>query len=170
MIHHQQKVYQKSMVFLFGNTLKKTALSILLLIAASCEPSLIHDSVIFDGDSWKNTETKQLTLEISEKEKFDVWVQVYYTDRWQHDYFNLALSMRTPFGETRYLSRSIRFLEDGKAQFTKSQQGYYVAEIPYFRGLEVDEPGTFEFELLSRMPGYSVGGIHKVKVYMQKVN
>lgn len=95
---------------------------------------------------------------------YTVNFKVIYTEEMQNDIFAMGVSMKTPYGEKRYLERKKQLLEDGKPTGHKNEQGEYEFTIDFFQSVEFREQGLYEFDVENLMPSYKTNGIHAIQL------
>lgn len=112
---------------------------------------------------WERFDYIYNDVEIKEATTFNLGLRINFTEKYAYDDISLVFTIFDANG-TPYRSKGYKFsLKDADGQW-KSQltDGCYTFELPINKSLQINEPGTYRFQIEYRMPITPLVGIKEL--------
>jgi len=146
------------------NIVISTLFSCFLLL--SCQRSAKEVALLqrtFFGDTWERFDYVRNDVEIKAETTYDLSLNISFTEDYPYDYIDLVFTVFTNDGE-RYRSKEYKSkLKDVEGRWSSEMiNGCYTFTLPINKQLNINEPGTYRFQIEQRMPITPLIGIKEL--------
>ena len=118
---------------------------------------------------WERFDYVYNKIEVKEATTFDLGLSISFTDAYVFDYISLVFTVFDA-GGTPYRTRGYKFsVKDAEGQW-KSQliDGCYTFDLPINKALQINDPGSYRFQIENRMPKTPLTGVKSMTLYNNK--
>ena len=132
----------------------------------SCDPQKNGKELIqrnFYNDTWERFDYVVKDVEIDKPTTFDLSMQISFTDDYPYDFIDLIFVVFTPEGD-RYRAREYRHkLKDKEGHWNADGvDGVHTFVLPINKELQINDTGTYRFQLEQKMPITPVVGVKEL--------